>query len=173
MSSVLVANVPDVEFLKTVALFDGLTDAQIRQVAAVMHKEGMPAGQPIIQEGETGDRMYIIQEGTVEVSRTLTMKVAKRDFGQKEKTFIRLSSGFFFGEMALIENDVRSATVTTITDCKLFVVLRDDFNPLCENFPEIGYRIFKNIAKTIAGRLRRTNQDVLKLTTALSLALTR
>lgn len=163
----------DVEFLKTVLLFEGLTHMQVQQIVTIMHKEELPAGQSIIQEGETGDRMYIIQEGMVEVSRTLTMKVTKRDFGQKEKTFIRLSTGFFFGEMALLENDVRSATVTTVTDCKLFVILRDDFNPLCENFPEIGYKILRNIAKTIAGRLRRTNQDVLKLTTALSLALTR
>lgn len=163
----------DVDFLKTVTLFDGLTHGQVQQIATIVHKEEMPAGQPIIQEGETGDRMYIIQEGTVEVSRTLTMKLTRRDFGQKEKTFIRLSSGFFFGEMALLENDVRSATVTTVTDCKMFVILRDDFNPLCENFPEIGYKILRNIAKTIAGRLRRTNQDVLKLTTALSLAMTR
>lgn len=168
-----VSTIADVEFLKTVTLFEGLTDVQVQQVAAIMHEETLPTGQPIIQEGEEGDRMYIIQEGTVEVSRTLTMKVAKRDFGQKEKTFIRLGSKFFFGEMALLENDVRSATVTTVTDCKLFVILRDDFNPLCENFPEIGYKILRNIAKTIAGRLRRTNQDVLKLTTALSLALTR
>lgn len=164
---------PDVDFLKTVTLFEGLNTAQVQQITSIIHKEELPAGQPIIQEAETGDRMYIIQEGTVEVSRTLTMKMTKRDFGQKEKTFIRLGSGFFFGEMALLENDVRSATVTTVTDCKLFVLYRDDFNPLCENFPEIGYKILRNIARTIAGRLRRTNQDVLKLTTALSLALTR
>lgn len=166
-------NMTDAEFLKTVALFEGLSDAQVRQISTIVHKEALPASQSIVQEGEMGDRMYIIEEGTVEVSRTLTLKVTKRDFGQKEKTFIRLSSGFFFGEMALLENDVRSATVNTVTDCKLFVVLRDDFNALCENFPEIGYKILRNIAKTIAGRLRRTNQDVLKLTTALSLALTR
>ena len=115
--------------------------------------------------------MYIIQEGTAEVSRTLTLKVTKREFGQKEKTFIRLGAGFFFGEMALMENDVRSATVATVTDCKLFEILREDFDHLCETRPDIGYKILRNIARTISGRLRRTNQDVLKLTTALSLAL--
>ena len=163
----------DADFLKTVELFGGLDEEQIAQVASIVHKESLPAGQPIIQEEEEGDRMYIIQEGTAEVSRTLTLKVTKREFGQKEKTFIRLGAGFFFGEMALMENDVRSATVATVTDCRLFVILRDDFNNLCESRPDIGYKILRNIARTISGRLRRTNQDVLKLTTALSLALGR
>lgn len=161
----------DVDFLKTVALFEGLDDEQIKQVASIVHKESLVAGEVIIQEDEEGDCMYIIQEGTAEVSRTLTLKVTKREFGQKEKTFIRLGTGFFFGEMALMENDVRSATVATITDCRLFVILQDDFNNLCESRPDIGYKILRNIARAISGRLRRTNQDVLKLTTALSLAL--
>lgn len=163
----------DAEFLRTVALFDGLNDDQINQVAAIVFKESVPAGSNILQEGEEGDRMYIIQEGTAEVSRTLTLKVTRNDFGQKEKTFIRLSPGFFFGEMALLENDVRSATVATITDCTLFVIDQINFNGLCESYPDIGYKILRNIARTISGRLRRTNQDVLKLTTALSLALMR
>jgi CRP-like cAMP-binding protein len=163
----------DIDFLKTVALFEGLNDEQIRKIALIVHKESVPAGQIILQEGEEGDRMFIIQEGTTEVSRTLTLKVTRNEFGQKEKSFIRLGSGFFFGEMALLENDVRSATVTTISDCALLVILRDDFNRLCEDHPDIGYRILRNIARTLSGRLRRTNQDVLKLTTALSLALMR
>jgi CRP-like cAMP-binding protein len=117
--------------------------------------------------------MYIIQEGTVEISRTLTLKITRSDFGQKEKTFIRLGGGFFFGEMALLENDVRSATVTTVTECSFFVMLNQDFDRHCEKLPEIGYHILRNIARTLATRLRRNNQDILKLTTALSLALTR
>lgn len=164
---------PDSAFLKTVMLFEGLDDEQIERIASIVYKESIPTGVNILQEGEEGDKMYIIQEGTAEVSRTLTLKVTRHEFGQKEKTFIRLSPGFFFGEMALLENDVRSATVATVSDCKLFVIDRETFNALCESQPAIGYKILRNIAKTISGRLRRTNQDVLKLTTALSLALMR
>ncbi|MBM3261944.1 MAG: cyclic nucleotide-binding domain-containing protein [candidate division Zixibacteria bacterium] len=163
----------DLSFLKTVILFEGLTAEQIEKIAAIMSKETIPAHSDILQEGEKGTRMYIIQEGTAEVSRTLTLKVTRNEFGQKEKTFIQLGPGFFFGEMALLENDVRSATVTTITNCTLFIIEQDHFNGLCEAYPEIGYKILRNIARTISGRLRRTNQDVLKLTTALRLALTR
>lgn len=163
----------DITFLKTVMLFEGLDDEQVGEIASIVYKESVLAGMTILQEGEEGDKMYIIQEGTAEVSRTLTLKVTRNEFGQKEKTFIRLSPGFFFGEMALLENDVRSATVATISDCILFVVDRETFNALCESQPAIGYKILRNIAKTISGRLRRTNQDVLKLTTALSLALMR
>jgi CRP-like cAMP-binding protein len=75
--------------------------------------------------------------------------------------------------MALFENDLRSATITASEDCLLFEVKRNDFESLCKQHPLLGYKLVKKIAAVLCERVRKGNQDILKLSTALSIALSR
>lgn len=84
---------------------------------------------------------------------------------------MRLSAPQFFGEMGLLSDLERSATITTETECEILELSRADFERLVASDPELGYRLVHNIALVLAERLRRTDLDVLKLTAALSLAL--
>src|SRR2546428_20274 len=79
----------------------------------------------------------------------------------------------FGGEMALLESSPRGATVTAITDIELLEITHKDFDQLCQENPLLGYRVLRNMASQLSGRLRRSNQDVVKLSSALSLALSR
>ncbi len=165
----------DLAFLQKVSIFLGLSEAQLQKMRSIMRKEQFNPGSVVVREGDVGDAMYILEEGTVDISKTLMLRVGRHDFGQREKTMARLSGEHhaFFGEMAMLEKDGRSATVRAVTRCGLFVIEREDFERVCEEYPLMGYRIVTNIARTVSNRLRTTNQDMLKLTTALSMALKR
>jgi len=166
----------ELTFLRGVSLFKGLSDGQIQKVLSKMSKRTFEAGAAIIREGETDtdNIMYILEEGTVEISKTVTLKVSSTDFGQKEKSFIRLTGAMrpFFGEMSMLEEHTeRSATVAALDDCTTLIITKKDFEALAAEDPVIGHVVVTNIARVLADRLRKTNNDVLKLTTALSLAL--
>lgn len=165
----------DLVFLKKVSIFADLSETQLHKMRSIMRKEQFNPGSVVVREGDVGDAMYILEEGTVDISKTLMLRVGRHDFGQREKTMARLSGEHhaFLGEMAMLEKDGRSATVRAVTRCCLFVIERTDFERVCEEDPLMGYRIVTNIARTVSNRLRTTNQDMLKLTTALSMALKR
>ena len=162
----------DYTALKPAAVLKELSDEQLRRFWDAGRVGKIAAGDPVIREGEVEATMYILLDGVVEVSQTLLMKLGK-DIGQKEKTLIRLEAhlGPCFGEMSLLEDAERSATVTTLTDATVFVMERESFDRLIDKYPEIGCRVLRRVAITVSGRLRKANSDVLKLTTALSVAL--
>lgn len=161
------------EFLGEVPLFRGLTREQLERALDAMEKQDMAPGEVIIREGEPGDVLYVLLEGTVEVSKTLLLRVARYDYNEREKTLSRMEGEdrAFFGEMALFGGEPRSATVTALTRCRLLTLDRRAFERLGEEDPEMGYKILRNIVDVLCERLRKANQDVLKLTTALSIAL--
>jgi len=161
------------DLLKEIPIFADLTEDQLNEVIGIISRESFAKGSIIVREGERGDTMYILERGTVEVSKTLTLKITRHDLGRMEKTLIKLRGEEhpFFGEMALLESDERSATITAAEDSELLVIKREDFERLCEESPEIGYKLIRNISKVLCSRLRRANKDILKLTTALSFAL--
>ena len=119
--------------------------------------------------------MFLFAAGVVDVTKSLTLKTGKKNFSNVEKSFVKLHAGkvSFFGDMALFEKDLRSATITASEDCLLFEVKRRDFEALCDRHPGLGYKLIKKIAAVLCERVRKGNQDILKLSTALSIALSR
>ena len=163
----------DIKLLREYFIFKGLSERELKSISSIVNKITANSGSVIIQEGEIGDDLFLLEEGVVDIHKTLTMVTSKHDFGQKERTFIRLTGDYhcYFGEMALFGDAVRSATVKAVTQCELMVIKSDDFRKLCEDNPRIGYVVVSNIALKLSEYLRKTNEDVIKLTTALSLAL--
>ncbi len=167
MSEVNIKRLKDFE-----SIFKGLTDKELKLISDIMKWKEVNTGTIIINEGETGNELFLLEEGVVDVNKTLTIVTSKNEFGTKERSFIRLSgeNHCAFGEMALFGNGERSATVKAVTKCKLYVLESGDFTDLCKEYPQIGYTVVTNIALILAEHLRKTNDDVVKLTTALSLA---
>ena len=155
------------------ALFGGLSGDELKQVSNIVRRKEYEAGEVIIAEGETGGELYLLEDGVVDVSRTLTIVTSKHEFGTKERSFSRLSGAdrVSFGELGLIGRGERTATVKAVTKCSLFTISAEDFLSLAKSHPNIGYVVITNIARMLAAYLRKTNDDVIKLTTALSLAL--
>jgi len=163
----------DKKILGLFSLFKGLTAQELDLVSSIISTKEISPGTIIIRENDIGDEMYLLLEGTVDIHKTLTIVTSKQEFGTKERSFIRLTGEnyCFFGELALFGSRERSATVQAVNKCRLMVIKADDFLKLCEKEPRIGYVVVSNIALNLAIHLRKTNEDVIKLTTALSLAL--
>jgi CRP-like cAMP-binding protein len=73
----------------------------------------------------------------------------------------------FFGEVALMDNDVRSASVFALTPVECFSIRKTDFERVCESEPRIGYYVIKEIVKSLTRHLRKTTQDSVNLISAL------
>ena len=115
----------------------------------------------IIREGEIGAEMYVVFRGSVEIR--------KKTRAGDDYTVARLKDehNVFFGELALIDDDKRSATVVASEDSVFLEITKDDFLRLGNENPAIGLAITRAIAKIIASRLRKTNQDMLTIFDAL------
>lgn len=165
---------PSYEALKPASLLKGLSDDQLKVLWDAGKVTKVQAGDAIIKEGDLGSSMYILLDGVVEVSQTIVLKIGRTEVGEKEKTLIRLEGTMrpCFGEMSLLEDAERSATVNALTDCQLFVIERAEFDRLTAADPRFGCVVLRAIATIVSSRLRKANREVLKLTTALSLALT-
>lgn len=118
-----------------------------------LHEEKFRAGENIITEGEAGDVFYILYTGEVLITR-------KTPVGD----VIALASltadmNVFFGEMAIISNDTRSATVTAKAACDTLVLSGNTFLELCEKEPVLGYRALLVLAKRLTENVRSCNKD--------------
>jgi voltage-gated potassium channel len=110
-----------------VPLFSRLDAASIADLVGILRARTVPAGTTIIRRGERGDAMYLIASGGVEVESAAGK--------------VRLKEGDFFGEMALLSREPRSATVTATRATDLLVLDADDFLRLVDRLPDIGARV--------------------------------
>ena len=104
------------------------------------------AGQIVFYEYEPGDTFYLIQSGRVKIVKI---------FGNIEKTIDILKPGEFFGEMALLENAPRSASIIALEDCKLLEFNRDNFEMLMTGNPQMALKLLGLFAKRIYDQKRR------------------
>jgi CRP/FNR family cyclic AMP-dependent transcriptional regulator len=161
----------DATLLQKIFLFQDIKEDELHRVLERTSLREFPAGTAIIQEGDPGDSLFIMAAGEVEITKRLTL-VLDEDT-PKERVMIRLKAedGVYFGEMALLESETRSATVTALTDCSLLELHQKDFLELIDQYPAMGVKLLLRLAQILSRHLRKTNQDVVKLTTALAISL--
>lgn len=143
--------------LKRSDLFCDLTDEAIGHLIAIGRWETYNAGETIIREGDPADNLYIVQKGMVEV---VVPRGTVPDIpGPPEpQPVVRLGEGQMFGEMGLVDQGRRSATVRALVDgTTVFVLPREAFLNLCESSHFIGYIVMRNIARDLSFKLRHRN----------------
>jgi small-conductance mechanosensitive channel/CRP-like cAMP-binding protein len=118
--------------LRTVDLFRPLSDEELRKVMARSRPLHYAAGERIIEEGSPGDSFFIIDQGQVVVSKRL---------GGTMREIARLMEGQFFGEMALLTGERRSATIEAVTDVDLFMIDKPAFQDILAVNPAIAIDI--------------------------------
>ena len=140
--------------LKTFKLFSRLPDEELACLAGVMEEKIFPAGTVILQEGDPGDHMYLLLEGTVEVLKTTL-------FGDPYVTAsLKDSYHCSFGEMALIDQGTRSATVRAKTDCRTLALSAEEFQRFCREYPAIGVELLMAVSATLVRNLRAENENL-------------
>jgi CRP/FNR family transcriptional regulator, cyclic AMP receptor protein len=154
-------------------LFKGLTKEEMEKVLSLAHEIKWGEGDTVITEGEMGETMYIIYSGAVKVSKRLTLPQFSDERGQSEKTLIKMEATepIVVGEVAMLTKAERSATITATKECLVLEIYGSELAKLCESDAEIGFKMMRNLAQILSERLRQTNRDVVRLSTALSVAL--
>lgn len=164
------------EKLKNYKIFEDLSNENINLFVDVLEEVSVGKGENFISEGDAGDSVFLLLKGEVEVNQVLTLSVNKGEIDRREKALIKLSSDDHpqFGEMSMFsEGDRRTANVQAKSDCTLAKIHKEDLFKICDNNPNVGYKIMRNLGRIISGNLVKANQNVLKLTTAFSLILER
>ena len=135
--------------LSKVELFEGLTEAELADVARICKQREYRTGQTITNQGEAGGELFVIADGFVEVL------VSPSSLNPTPRTVVHLGRGQLFGEMALVDYGPRSATVKSIADHTLIQTIdRDDFNRLCETNHHLGFIVMRNMAADLSFKLR-------------------
>lgn len=140
--------------LKSFPLLRSLSDEELGCLAEVMQERSFPAGTEILREGEAGDELFLLLNGSVDVLKTTP-------FGDRYVTASLVESYHCsFGEMALIDRGQRSATVLAKTDCRTLVLGYEAFQRFCREHPTIGLELLMSISATLVHDLRMENENL-------------
>jgi CRP-like cAMP-binding protein len=128
-------------------IFQGLSDGELSQLAHICKMVSYPAEKTICNEGECGTEIFVLAEGNASVF----MK-GKKD---KMSKIAKIGQGEIFGEMAIIEDLPRTATLITDVDSKLVVIEKHELDNLMNKNCHLGKVVMKNIALGLSRKLRR------------------
>lgn len=159
------------DFLAKFSLFYELTAEEREEVASLLHRRRYKKGDIIVSEGEEGTSLFLFKKGVIQVTSQITLRQPGEEWIEAEKSIAIYDETKmpFFGEMSLLTGAVRSATVKAMTNVELYEIFQKDFYALCERNHTIGYKLLRAIAGVLCTRIRILNQNILKLTTALSI----
>jgi len=132
-----------VESFQKVPLFEGLEPAEISQLLRISEDISARKSDTVVLQDTPGDGFYIIGAGAFEVLKS----------GNRNEVLGRLEQLSFFGEMSLISNDVRSATVMCVEDGRLKKIPSEPFQKLLEEGDLVAYKVILNMARILAQRL--------------------
>ena len=131
-----------IETLRGIPLFEELDDAELQSIADLMNEANVPAGATVTAEGGPGDGFFVIDRGEAEVTIE----------GRRQAT---LAAGDYFGEIALIDEGARSATITANGELVCYGLTYWEFRPLVQQNATIAW----NLLQTLAKRLRTAQDD--------------
>lgn len=147
--------------LKQADIFYQFTPTQLEMVANLCRECSFNAGEVIFQEGADSDELYIIEKGEVDILVSPNMKSGQ---ASEKGTAIRVATlrrGQSFGEIALVDQGLRSATTRAAQNNTCLLVLpRDKLMLLCDTYSQLGYRLMRNLAADLALKMRSTDLKI-------------
>jgi CRP-like cAMP-binding protein len=143
--------------LRQVTLFEGLLPIHLQRIASLVQDKAYARGESVFQHGDEGDGLYLILEGSIRISRSVS--------GMGEEALAVLKPGMYFGEMSIIDDDVpRSADAIANESSRLLKLPKDDLRDLMFVDRELAYELLWRFVRTLSGRLRESNDRLLMLT---------
>ena len=126
-----------IELIKNAPLFASCSKRELADVASLADELDLPEGRPLIRQGERGREFFVLLEGEAEVTRDGTPMAT-------------MTAGDFFGEIALVSDAPRTATVTATTPVRVLVVTDRAFRSLLERSPQIQLKVLRALAERLA-----------------------
>jgi len=141
--------------LQSIPLFESLGKKDLSLILNIIHSRSYLTGEYIFYQGDPGIGLYVIREGKVRIIRS--------DEEGNEIELATFSKGDFFGELAMVDGEKRSASAVAKTDVSAAVIFKPDLDEFIEKYPKKGINILYGISKIIATRLRLLNEDFFSL----------
>jgi CRP-like cAMP-binding protein len=139
-------------------IFDNLTTSQLESIAAICELQAYQKGQIFLHENESSDDIYAIARGTVEILLNPAIVGEKQESDTESVTLTLLRQGQVVGEVALVDQGIRSATARASQDnTQLLRIPRKQLIALCDTYPDLGYKLMKNLAADLAYKIRSTD----------------
>ena len=136
------------DFIRDIVLFSGLEDKELERIENVMTIKTYPKNSMIVLEEEFGDTVYIVRSGTIKITRL-------NDEG-KEVILALMGAGEFFGELAALDGEARSANALAQEECQLYLLHRSDFIDLLKHNTKISFTLLSELAR----RIRHSDQQI-------------
>ncbi len=143
----------DVDFseLADSPLFIELSKQEIEYLSSIFTRTQVFEGKTVFIENMPGESLYLIQEGTVQISQMLSEL--------DEQALVSLEKGDVFGEMAVIDQENRMATARIIKDATLYSLKREAFAALIKAKPRLGLQLTLNIVRIFGRKIRNAKKD--------------
>ncbi len=139
------------EVLKKVILFKYLSPSELDSLASRLQRREIAKGTVIFKEGSDGQEMFLITRGEVEIS------ITRND---SKLVLAELGESSFFGEMALITDKPRTATVMALVDSEAYVLSKTEFQGLLVKEPQLMARLLMAMAEVLSQRIQATNENL-------------
>ena len=140
---------PIIKVLENVPIFEDLTEKELSEVMRLTHERTYKKDEHVFKKLAPAEGMYVILDGGVLITDS-----------DSETVFATLESGDFFGELALLDEEPRSASAISTMPSRLIGFFRTDLLTLMKRSPELGNKILLNLSRVLGERLRRTNQEL-------------
>lgn len=148
-----------VPILSQADIFEELTNTQLELIGSICQERHYQADDVLFEENTPGDEMYIIASGEVQIQVDPSLIDGTDTTGSM--TIATLRRGQSFGEVALVDEGLRSASARcSQQDTHLIVIPRDKLMLLCDTYPQLGYRLMRNLAADLAMKIRHTDLQV-------------
>jgi len=138
---------------ETIDFFESFTPGELMALLLVAEEEKFDANEVVFEEGDSGDKMYIIKEGTVDITLSL---------GDNAKVLDKLEVGGCFGEMAIIDDHPRSATAKAGKDGATLLAFKGSV--LSAKNQLVALKLYRNLASMLAERMRDANDTLQQVT---------
>ncbi|MEO7498671.1 MAG: cyclic nucleotide-binding domain-containing protein, partial [Casimicrobiaceae bacterium] len=140
---------------RALSLFDGFGDGDLAVVAAALERRALARGALLFQEGDAGDRLYLVARGLI--------TIMIRRFGGDESRIVTMAAGAVIGEAAFLDGGPRSGTAAVVEPAVVYVLTRDALAAIERDHAPVAARLYANLARQLSLRLRVTTDNLRRL----------
>ena len=142
---------PILKAMERIPIFENLVKKELKNIAQLIHEREYKPNEYVFKKHAPAEGMYIILHGEIEIKDPKSGNI-----------FADLHSGDFFGELALLDEEPRSASAICTVPSRLIGFFRTDLLTLINRYPELGNKILLNLSRVLGERLRETNKNIIR-----------